>query len=333
MRAWVCRSYETPFRIAMEEVETPVCKPGDVLIRVRAVGLNFGETVLLEGRYQTQPSLPYIPVSECSGVVVEVGTGVETCRPGDEVFGFSFDIRGGSLAEYVCLPADYVFVKPAHMSFAEAAAFPINYWTAYHALYRRSALKPGERLVVFGAGGGIGLAGIHVGKALGAEVIAVAGGKQKLDLASQQGADHVLDHRGGDLRDAIRALTGGKGADVYLDPVGGPMFEIAMRAIAPAGRILVVGFTSGEHAVAKTNILLVKMASVVGVYAGAVFDHQRTEAMADFATMLDWVERDKVTPTVSAVYMFAEAESGLRDIAARRHVGKSVVVMEADIHH
>ncbi|EDX79506.1 MAG: NADPH:quinone oxidoreductase family protein [Alphaproteobacteria bacterium] len=325
MKAWVCRSYVSPFEIAIEEIPVPDPGPGEVLIEVAAAGLTFGETLVLQGQYQLTPPLPYVPCSELSGVVRACGNGVTRFRPGDAVIAFSFSLSGGALAKFSVMPEGFVFPKPPRVGFVEAAAIPINFWTAFNALHRRGALRPSETLVVHGATGGVGLAAVQIGKAIGATVIATGGEDAKLEVVKSLGADHVLNHRTQDLREAIKGLTGGRGADVFVDPVGGDLFDLSMRAIAPGGRILVVGFTSGQWAQAKTNILLVKMISVIGVEARLAIETTGGEGLADFLEMLKWVNSGRILPFVSQVFEFEEAVEGFQAILSRSHVGKCIL--------
>lgn len=325
MKAWVCRSYVSPFEIAIEEIPVPNLGPGEVLIEVAAAGLTFGETLVLQGEYQLTPPLPYVPCSELSGVVRACGDGVTRFRPGDAVIAFSFSLSGGALAEFAVMPEGFVFPKPPQVGFVEAAAIPINFWTAFNALHRRGSLRPSETLIVHGATGGVGLAAVQIGKAIGATVIATGGDDTKLEMVKALGADHVLNHRTQDLREAIKSLTGGRGADVFVDPVGGELFDLSMRAIAPGGRILVVGFTSGQWAQAKTNILLVKMISVIGVEARLAIETTGGEGMADFLNMLEWVNSGRLSPFVSQVFEFEQAVEGFHAILSRSHVGKCIL--------
>lgn len=325
MKAWVCRNYVSPFEIAIEEMPIPDPGPGEVLIEVAAAGLTFGETLVLQGEYQLTPPLPYVPCSELSGIVRACGEGVTRFRPGDAVIAFSFSLSGGALAEFAVMPEGFVFPKPLQVGFVEAAAIPINFWTAFNALHRRGALRPSETLVVHGATGGVGLAAVQIGKAIGATVIATGGDDAKLETVKSLGADHVLNHRTQDLRETIKSLTGGRGADVFVDPVGGELFDLSMRAIAPGGRILVVGFTSGEWAQAKTNILLVKMISVIGVEARLAIETTGGEGLADFLEMLDWVNAGRMSPFVSRVFAFEQAVEGFQAILSRSHVGKCIL--------
>jgi NADPH2:quinone reductase len=298
-----------------------------VQIRIAAAGLNFGETLVLKGTYQKTPPLPYIPVSEMSGVISKCGVGVTRFRAGDAVSAFSFSLNGGGLAEYAVMPEDFVFSKPDSISFEQAAGYPINYWTSFNALGERGRLQPGETLVVHGATGGIGIAAIGIGKAMGATVIATGNDDQRLAKVKAMGADHAVNVQTEDLRERISDLTDGRGADVYLDPVGGPVFEQSMRAIAPGGRILVVGFTSGQWAQARTNVLFVKMISVIGVEARLAVETTGGKGMADYRRMLDWIADGRIVPQVGRVYRFEEALDGYVDILARRHIGKSVLAV------
>ncbi|WP_323042858.1 NADPH:quinone oxidoreductase family protein [Gemmobacter sp.] len=327
MKAWVCREFRTPFAMAIEDIPAPSPGPGEVQIRVAAAGLNFGETLVLNGTYQKTPPLPYVPVSEMSGVVTACGAGVTRVAPGDRVAAFSIELAGGGLAEVAVLPERNVHPVPAAMGLIEAAAFPMNYWTACNALGSRGQLLPGEVLVVHGATGGVGLAAVQVGRARGARVIATGHGLARLQPLLDLGADHVIDLDTADLRDSLRALTGGRGADVVFDPVGGRLFDDSMRCIAPGGRILVVGFTSGQPAVARTNVMLVKMISVIGVEARLAIETTAGRGQAEFQQMLDDVAAGRLKPRVGQVYRFDQAAEGYRDILGRRHFGKSVLMV------
>ncbi|HEV2512116.1 NADPH:quinone oxidoreductase family protein [Bosea sp. (in: a-proteobacteria)] len=325
MKAWVCRAFQDPFVLAVEDIPVPQPGPGQVQIRVIAAGLNFGETLVLKGTYQKTPPLPYVPVSEMAGIVTACGEGVNQFKLGDAVSAFSFSLEGGGLAEYAVMPQAFVFAKPDTISFEQAAAYPINYWTCFNALENRGGLKAGETLVVHGAAGGIGVAAVQLGKAMGATVIGTGSDDGRLAQVRALGADHVINLRTENARDRIKELTGGRGADVYLDPVGGEAFELSMRAIAPGGRILVVGFTSGLPALAKTNVLLVKMISIIGVEARLAIETTGGRGMADYHRMLGWIEDGRISPHVGCIYAFEDVIRGYEDILARRTVGKNVV--------
>lgn len=328
MKAWVCNSFKEPWDLTIQDMPIPAPGTGEVQIKVAAAGLNYGETLVFAGTYQKTPSLPYIPVSELSGVVSACGAGVTAFRTGDPVSAFSIALAGGGLAEYAVMPEAFVFPKPANLSFVEAAAYPMNYWTAFNALFSRGRLEAGETLVVHGATGGIGVAGIAIGKAMGARVIATGTSIERLKPLLQLGVDAVIDLKREDLRTRLLELTDGRGADVFLDPVGGDVFDASMRAIAPGGRILVVGFTSGRPAQARTNVMLVKMISVIGVEARLAIESTDGRGWDDFRTMLDWVAQGRITPHVGRTYPFEAALAGYGDILARNHVGKSVLIVD-----
>lgn len=328
MRAWVCREFRDPYVMTIEEVPAPEPGPGEVQIRVAAAGLAFGETLVLKGTYQKTPPLPYIPVSEMSGLVTAVGPGVTRARPGDRVSAFSFELAGGGLGEVATLPETCVFPAPQGMGLIEAAAYPMNAWTAWNALVDRGALQAGETLVVHGATGGVGVAAIAVGKALGATVIATGSDAARLAQVRALGADHVVNLRAADLRETVGALTGGRGADVFIDPVGGAVFELSLRCIAPGGRVLTVGFTSGEWASVRANVLLVKMIAVIGVEARLAIETTGGRGLASFGRMLDAFAEGRLKPHVGRVYPFEAALEGYADILARRHLGKSVLVVD-----
>lgn len=331
MKAWVCREFRSPFVMAIEDIPSPRPGPGEVQIRVAAAGLNFGETLVLNGTYQKTPPLPYVPVSEMSGVVTACGPGVSRVAPGDRVAAFSIELAGGGLAEFAVLPERYVHPVPDTMGLVEAAAFPMNYWTAYNALGSRGNLSAGEVLVVHGATGGVGQAAVQIGKAHGARVIATGHGADRLEPLRDLGADHVIDLTSADLRDSVRALTGGRGADVFFDPVGGEVFDASMRCIAPGGRILVVGFASGQPSAPRTNVMLVKMISVIGVEARLAIETSDGKGQAEFARMMDEVAGGLLRPQVGRTYPFDQADQGYRDILDRRHFGKSVLIVAPDL--
>ena len=327
MKAWQCKRYGEP--VQLELVDRPAADPdvGMVRISMRAAAVNFGESLILQGKYQLSPPLPYIPGSELAGVVVAVGAGVTRFHPGDAVLAVSFRLAGGAMQEVADFEEDSVFPMPKALDFAQAAALPSNYFTVYNALVRRGTLCRGETLVVFGATGGIGVAGVQLGILLGAKVIAVGGDDTKLEALKQLGASHVLNYRTQSVVDSVKQLTDGRGADVYLDPVGGDMFDAATRAIATGGRILVVGFTSGRFATVATNRLLVKMISVIGV-EGRLAIETTDAGMQDFHEMLRLADEGRIIPPVGAAYPFAEVPAAFERLSTRDVLGKIVVVKE-----
>ncbi|CAH1655115.1 NADPH:quinone oxidoreductase family protein [Chelatococcus sp. HY11] len=323
MKAWVLRRFSKPFELEMTELPQPVPGPGEILIRNHAAGLAYGETLIFDGTYQQIPPLPYIPSNESAGVVHSCGEGVTKFVPGDRVMVFAVDMRGGALAEYSVMPQAFVFPCPERLSFSDAATSVMNYWTSFNALVRRGYLKAGETLVVHGATGGVGSTAVEIGKQLGARVIATGGSDVR--LADVEGADHVINYNTEPLRDRVLELTRGIGADVYYDPVGGDLFDLSMRAIAPGGRILVVGFTSGRPALARTNVMLVKMVSVIGVEARLGLLRGHDEGWADLREMLDWIHTGRLNPRAGEVFAFEDAAKGYHHILSRQHRGKCVV--------
>ena len=325
MTAWLCRGFAKPFAIEQAEIAVPEPGPGEVRIRVKAAGISFGETLVLEGSYQKTPPLPYVPCSELSGMIDACGAGVTAFRPGDAVAAWSVELAGGGLAEYCLMPERFVHPLPPGMSFADGAGFLMNYWTAFNALYRRAVLQPGEVLVVHGATGGAGAAALDVGRAMDATVIAT--GSDDARLAGVV-ADHRVNHTAAPLREAILELTDGRGADVYFDPVGGDLFDQSLRAIAPGGRVLVVGFTSGMAAQARTGVILVKMISIIGVEGRLAIERMGQQGWADMAEMLRWAGEGRFHPHTNHTFPFEQAPEAFAFLRGRRHTGKCAVVMD-----
>src|SRR5690242_20212439 len=265
MRALVCHAYGPIESLKIEDEPTPEPKAGEILIRIGAAGVSFATMLGVEGKHQNKPALPYIPGNELAGHVVALGPDVEHLKVGDRV---ATGVPQGGFAEYAVATAANAARIPDRMPYAEATNFPTLYPTAYGALKWKANLQPGEVLLVHGAGGGSGLTGIEVGKAMGATVIASAGGGDKLVAAKQAGADHLIDYRTEDLRAKVLELTDSRGADVIYDPVGGSAFDVSLRCVAPEGRIIPMGFASGTIPQIPANILLVKNVTVIGFYYG-----------------------------------------------------------------
>ena len=323
MKAIVCKAWGPPEDLALDDLPDPVPGPGQVVVEVKAAGVNLPDVLTVQGKYQVRPPLPFIPGMEFSGIVRTVGPDVAAYAPGDRVIGFT---RTGAFAALALAPVDTLVPMPDGIDFDVAASVTLTYGTAHHALADRGALQPGETLLVLGAAGGVGLAAVEIGKALGARVIAAASSAEKLEVCRAHGADALIDYSGGDLREAIRAATGGKGPDVILDPVGGIYSEPALRSIAWRGRHLVVGFANGAIPQVPWNVVLLKGASVTGVFWG---DFQRKEPAADAAalrTMLAWMVEGKLRPLVSRRYALADTAQALQDMAARKVTGKIVIV-------
>jgi NADPH:quinone reductase len=300
------------------EVADPVPAPGEVLLDVHACGLNFADTLMAAGRYQERPALPFIPGMEVCGTVASLGPGVTAPAPGTRVACFA---GGGGLAERLAVAAARCVPVPAAMPDTEVAGFLVAYGTSHVALAWRAQLRPGETLLVLGAAGGVGLTAVELGKLMGARVIAVARGADRLAIAKGAGADHVID-AAADLSAGVKALGG---ADVVFDPVGGAPFEAALRAANPGGRLLPIGFASGEVPQIPANILLVKNLTVVGLYWGAYAALDPAVLRESFVTLFAWYEAGRLHPHVSHVLPLAEANAGLDLLRGRQATGKVVV--------
>lgn len=322
MRALVCRAFGPEQDLELAEVDRPVLPAGHVRIGVKAAGLNFPDLLLVRGQYQFKPELPFTPGIEGAGVVAELGEGVEGLAPGQRV---AFTTQVGAFAEGVVVPAEATVPIPDAMSFEEAAGFTIVYATSFHALYRRAELQAGETLLVLGAGGGVGLAAVELGKALGARVIAAASAPEKLEAAKAHGADDGVDYAREDLTARVKALTDGDGVDVIYDPVGGALSEAAFRAIAWRGRHLVVGFASGEIPALPLNRPLLKEASVVGVFWGPWARRNPDARRDDMAALMAFYERGALKPKVSARFPLERFAEAFAEIAERRVIGKVVL--------
>ena len=261
MKAIQCQEWGGPDKLRLVEVPLPEPKAGEVRLRVNAAGVNFPDALIIQKKYQMQPPLPFTPGSEVAGTVDALGAGVTNLKPGDRVIAF---VGLGAFAEYVCAPAAQTIPIPAALSDEVAAAFTLTYATSHHALFDRAQLKAGETLLVLGAGGGVGLSAVELGKLAGARVIAAASTDEKLAAARAHGADELINYSSADLRDSVKTLTDGKGADVVYDPVGGAYSEPALRSLAWRGRFLVIGFANGEIPRIPLNLLLLKEVSAVG---------------------------------------------------------------------
>jgi NADPH2:quinone reductase len=325
MYALRCHTLGDMASLRIDEVDSPLCGAGQVRIGVKAAGVNFPDILMIEGKYQVKPPMPFIPGLEVAGEVLEVGQGVAHVKPGDRVLGFAR--HAGGYASEIVLPGGIVTPIPDRMDFVTAAAFPVAYGTAQFALDYRGRLKAGETLVVLGATGGVGLAAIECGKLLGARVIACAGGADKLALAREYGADEVVDYRAENLRDRLRDLTGGKGVDVVFDPVGGSAFDACVRAIGWEGRILVVGFASGEVPKPAANLILVKNFSVVGVVFGEHSARFPDQSRVLLTGLLGAWNEGRLKPRIHQVFPLERAADAFAEITSRRVQGKMVLTI------
>ena len=322
MKAIICKAWGLPDTLTVEELPEPVPSPGQVSIEVQAAGVNFPDVLIIQNKYQFKPELPFTPGSELAGVVRAVGDGVTHVKPGDRVIAF---IGNGAFAQQVVAAAAAVMPMPPGMDFDTAAAITLTYGTSHHAVVDRAQLKAGETMLVLGAAGGVGLAAIEIGKALGARVIAAASSDEKLEVCKAHGADATINYSNQDLREAIKAATDGKGPDVIYDPVGGIYAEPAFRSIGWRGRYLVVGFANGEIPKLPLNLTLLKGASLVGVFWGEFARREPKANLAAMRELMGWLAQGKIKPHISGRYALAETPQALNDMAARKVTGKVVI--------
>ncbi len=323
MKAVVCKAFGPPESLVVEEVPSPRASAGQAVVEVKAVGVNFPDTLIIEGKYQFRPEPPFSPGGEVAGVVAEVGDGVTNVKGGDRVVAL---MPWGGYAERIVSDATRLIPIPDGVSFVQAAAVPTTYGTTYYALADRAAMKPGETLLVLGAAGGVGIAAVQLGKLMGARVIAAASSSEKLETCKREGADLVIDYSKEDVKDRVKALTNGVGADVVYDPVGGKYSEAALRATAFNGRLLVIGFAAGEIPKIPLNLTLLKGASIVGVFWGQFTMREPARAAAQFKQLYEWVRDGKLKPHVHATPPLAEAAAAMRTLLDRKVQGKIVLV-------
>ena len=322
MKAVLCKAFGPAETLVLEEIASPEAKKNEVLLQVHAAGVNFPDTLIIEGKYQFKPPFPFSPGGEAAGVVTAVGEKVSHLKVGDRVMALT---GWGSFAEEVAVPGYNVMPIPPSMDFASAAAFGMTYGTSMHALKQRANLQPGEPLLVLGASGGVGLAAVEIGKAMGAKVIAAASSAEKLEVAKAAGADELINYSESNLKDEVKRLTGGQGADVIYDPVGGDLFDAAIRSIAWNGRLLVVGFASGRIPELPVNLTLLKGAAVVGVFWGSFAQRQPQDNAANFQQLFAWHAEGKLKPLVSQTFPLEQAAEAINTLGQRKAVGKVVV--------
>lgn len=291
---------------------------------MHAAGVNFPDTLMVAGKYQVKPPFPFSPGMECAGVVAAVGDAVTEVKPGDRVMAMP---GHGGMAEEVMAPADFVFRIPETMSFEQAAGFPVTYGTVYYALVDRAGLRPGEVLLVHGAAGGVGSNAVEIGALLGARVIATAGSSEKLDVAKRWGAADGIDYSKESIRERVKSLTGGRGADVIFDPVGGDVFDESLRSIAMDGRLLVIGFASGRIPAAPANLVLLKNCAVVGVYWEGFARKNPKKNRENFEAMFQWFEQGRLKPAASRIFPLGEAALAMNALLARQATGKLVIAV------
>jgi NADPH2:quinone reductase len=322
MRAIVVDRWQEPKELVARELPDPVPRAGEVVLEVEAAGCNFFDILLVQGKYQMKPAFPFVPGAEVAGVVRELGPGVSGVELGARVFA---GLALGAFAERVALPASALHRMPDAMSFPEGAAFPVVYPTSFAALVYRANLRAGETLLVHAAAGGVGIAAVQIGKALGARVIATAGGADKLDVARRAGADEAIDYSRGDWVEAVKRATNGRGADVIYDPVGGEIFDGSMKCIAWNGRLLVIGFASGVIPEVKANRILLKNISVVGLHWGAYAQHEPERVPEVFAGLAKLYDEGHVRPVIFGTYSLDEVPQALEALAGRATFGKVII--------
>jgi NADPH:quinone reductase len=324
MKAVLCKVYGPPESLVIEEVGPLKAGNGQAVIAVKACGVNFPDTLIIQGKYQFKPAMPFSPGGEVAGIVKEVGEGVERVNVGDRVIAFT---GWGGFAEEVVADAARLIPIPDGMDFPTAAAFIMVYGTSIYALRDRAQLKAGETLLVLGAAGGVGLATIELGKVMGARVIAAASSPEKLEVCRQHGADEVINYANEDLRERVKQLTNGKGVDVICDPVGGSYSEAALRGMAWGGRHLVIGFTAGDIPRIPLNLTLLKGCSIVGVFWGSFVEREPQRNQQHLQQLMTWFAEGRIKPRIFATYPLDQAAYALNDILERKVAGKVVLTM------
>ncbi|HBM48957.1 MULTISPECIES: NADPH:quinone oxidoreductase family protein [Marinobacter] len=322
MKAILCKEYGPAETLVIEDVPSPKMGDRGVKIRVKAAGLNFPDTLIIEGKYQLQPPMPFSPGGELAGEVIEVGDKVTRFKPGDRVAALT---GFGAFAEEVVAPESNLLPVPDNMPDEKAAGFMMVYGTSYYALKQRANLQPGETLLVLGASGGVGLAAVELGKAMGAKVIAAASSSEKLRIAKDAGADELINYTDEPLKDAVKKLTKGKGVDVIYDPVGGDFTEQALRTMAWNGRHLIIGFAAGDIPKVPANLTLLKGCSVVGVFWGAFTRNEPEVSAQNMMELLQMYSEGKIDPKVSEVFDFEQYAEALGALTGRRATGKVVL--------
>lgn len=322
MKALLCTRYGTPDDLELADIADPEPASGEAVVKIAAAALNFFDTLIIAGKYQFKPAMPFSPSAEFAGTVETLGSGVTSLKPGDRVLGYS---GHGAARERIAISADRLVKLPDALDFDRAAGLTVTYGTSLHALKDRAQLKANETLAVLGASGGVGLAAVELGKIMGAHVIACASSDDKIAFAKEHGADAGINYSTDDLKERLRALTQGRGADVIYDPVGGVYAEAALRSIAWLGRFLVVGFAAGEIPKLPLNLVLLKGCDVRGVFWGSWIERDKAGHRANTEQLLKWCVEGKLSSRVHAVYPLADAPAALKAIAARQVMGKVIL--------
>ncbi len=325
MKAVLCKHHGLPDTLVVEEIPSPKAGAKQVVITVKACGVNFPDTLIIQNKYQFKPELPFSPGGEVAGIIKELGEGVSHLNVGDTVIAMT---GWGGFAEEVLTDASRVFPVPPVFDFKTAATFAYVFGTSYHALKDRAQLKEGETVLVLGASGGVGLAAVQLAKVMGAKVIAAASTEAKLAVCSQYGADAIVNYSDDNWREQVKTLTEGKGVDVVYDAVGGHYAEPALRSMAWNGRYLVVGFAAGDIPKIPLNLPLLKGCAVVGVFWGEFATRQKKDNQANMMQLFGWLMQGKIKPHISAEYPLAQAAQALNDLLERKATGKVVLVVD-----
>jgi len=326
MKAWICHAFAPIEELSFSDIERPTVGPGQVRVAVRSASLNFPDALIVQGKYQIRPPLPFVPGSEFAGVIEAVGPGVTQFAPGDRVICLA---GTGGFGEYAVVDAARLLPLPPSMSFTQAAAFAFAYGTSLWALRNVGALAAGERLLILGASGGVGTAAIQLAKLLGAKVIAAASSAEKLALCRSLGADHTVDYSSPSWRETVEGIVGKAGVDLIYDAVGGPFSEPALRLLGWRGRFLVVGFAAGDIPRIPLNLALLRERRILGVYWGDSMVRHPDEHAANMRDLAAWFADGRIAPTITRTYAFSEVRTALLDMAQRRVLGKVVVEVSA----
>jgi NADPH2:quinone reductase len=322
MKALLCERFGPPDDLVLADIPDPVAGPGEVVVRVKAAGLNFFDTLIIAGKYQTKPAFPFSPGGELAGVIESVGPGVTEFQPGDRVLGYS---NFNAARDRTAVPSRCIVKLPTGLDFDRAAALTVTYGTAYYALKHRARLRPKENLAVLGASGGVGLAAVELGRIMEARVIACASSDAKLEFARKHGAQDLVNYQRAPLRDALKRLGGEHGIDVVFDPVGGDYSEAALRSLAWGGRHLVIGFAAGEIPKVPLNLVLLKGCDVLGIFWGAWVRNESKEYQEAISELAQWCAQGKLSCHIQEVYALRDTPKALKALAARKVMGKLVV--------
>jgi len=325
MKVLVCKEYGPPEKLVIEETSDPIPAEGEVLVDIKAAGINFPDVLLIAGTYQVKVPPPFVPGNEAAGIVEAVGEGVARVKPGDRVI---ITPKAGGFAEKCVLPEKLCLPLPDGMSYEQGAGFTITYATSYHAYRQCTELKAGETVLVLGAAGGVGITAVEIAKALGAKVIAAASSEEKLQFAREAGADETINYSETSLRDAVKELTGGRGVDVVYDPVGGELAQMALRSLAWHGRYLVIGFACGDIPNFPANIALLKEASIIGVWWGTWSNHNPGDSLQNMTELAAMVDQGQLNPRVTESYPLDHFVDAFAAITERRARGKVVLTFD-----